>query len=66
MFLKQLHDQGPALVQCSAQRRVRNPVQVSRGDLAFWTWEDRAAHQSTGNMSLMMWVSHRSYLLCQR
>ncbi len=38
MFLKQLHDQGPALIQSSAQRRVGDPVQISEEILSFCTW----------------------------
>lgn len=47
MVMKQLHDEGPTLIQCSAQRRVRNPVQFSRGNLAFWTWFHRKVHQTS-------------------
>lgn len=38
MFLKQLHDQGPALIQGSAQRRVGDPVRVSEKIFSLCTW----------------------------
>lgn len=41
MLLKQLHDQRSTLVQSPAQRRVRDPVQVSHRNLALQTWGDR-------------------------
>lgn len=37
MFLKQLHDQGPALVQSSTQRRAGDPVQIPEKILSFCT-----------------------------
>lgn len=48
MLLKQLHDQGPTLIQRSAQRREGNPVQVSQRNLCLWTCSDqKKAHQRT-------------------
>lgn len=37
MFLKQLHHQGPPLVQSSTKRRAGDPVQIPEKILSFCT-----------------------------
>jgi len=46
VLLEQLHDQRPALIQSSAQRRVGDPVQVPEEILSLRTWWDE---ENTGS-----------------
>lgn len=71
MFLKQLHDQGPALVQSSTQRRAGDPVQIPEKILSFCTRLNKECIASLSIHLLEQFCSYcawcyLSYLPCRR